>query len=581
YFHNWTGNRITCRDWFQLSLKEGLTVFRDQEFSASMAEQAGGSRSVKRIDDVRLLRQHQFREDAGPMAHPVRPASYIEINNFYTVTVYEKGAEVVRMQHTLLGADGFRKGTDLYFERHDGQAVTTDDFVRCMEDANDIDLTRFRRWYSQAGTPKVIVEAEYDAAERTYTLRCSQTCPATPGQSEKEPFHIPFAMGLIGADGDALPLRMAGEGTAQTGTRVLELRDPIERFQFVDIDAEPTPSLLRGFSAPVRLEFEYSDAQLRHLLSHDSDEFNRWEAGQVLATRVIMGLIDRHNAKQSMHLDEAYIDAFRAALNDTRLAADYRAELIRLPGEATLAEAMNPIDVDGIHAAREFVRKTLAKALAEDFTAVYQCMADQGTYRVDAESIGRRSLRNTCLGYLAVLPAGIELAKAQFDAADGMTDTIAALGILAHHPNRYQEAALDSFQSRWRDDPLVLDKWFSLQATAPLADTLARVHRLETHSAYDARNPNRIRSLIGAFCAANPVCFHAADGSGYRFLAEHVLRIDAMNPQIAARLLGNLTHWRRFDEARKALMRTELEGIAAHHGLSRDCYEVASKSLMA
>ncbi|MCP5135594.1 MAG: aminopeptidase N [Gammaproteobacteria bacterium] len=574
YFHNWTGNRITCRDWFQLSLKEGLTVFRDQEFSADM-----GARGVKRIDDVRLLRQHQFREDAGPMAHPVRPASYIEINNFYTVTVYEKGAEVVRMQHTLLGAEGFRKGTDLYFERHDGQAVTTDDFVRCMEDANGIDLSQFRRWYSQAGTPRVIVEPEYDASTGRYTLHCSQTCPATPGQSEKEPFHIPFAIGLIGPDGKELPLRLEGEAVAQTGTRVLALRNPIERFEFINLDVEPTPSLLRGFSAPVRLEFDYSDAQLRHLLAHDSDEFNRWEAGQVLATRVIMGLIEAHKAGRTLHLDASYIAAFSAALNDATLPADYRAELIRLPTEATLAESMSPIDVDGIHTAREFVRHALAKALTDELRRVYDDMAASGPYQVDADAIGRRSLRNTCLGYLASLPVGIELAKKQFDADSSMTDTIAAMAALAHHPNKHQEAVLDRFAQRWHGDPLVLDKWFSLQATAPMADTLARVRSLEAHPAYDARNPNRIRALIGAFCAANPICFHAADGSGYRFLADHVLQIDMKNPQIAARLLGNLAHWRRFDDDRKSLMRAELERIVVHNNLSRDCFEVASKSL--
>ncbi|MCP5142920.1 MAG: aminopeptidase N [Chromatiales bacterium] len=574
YFHNWTGNRITCRDWFQLSLKEGLTVFRDQEFSADM-----NSRGVKRIEDVRMLRQFQFREDAGPMAHPVRPASYIEINNFYTVTVYEKGAEVVRMQHTLLGADGYRKGTDLYFERHDGQAVTTDDFVRCMEDANGVDLGQFRLWYSQAGTPRVIVEAEYDAETRTYTLLCSQTCPPTPDMAAKAPMHIPLAIGLVGPDGADLPLRLLGESEASEGTRVLELRAPIERFDFVDVAVEPVPSLLRGFSAPVHLEFDYSDAQLRHLLAHDSDEFSRWEAGQVLVTRLILELAAERAAGRTMRLNPDYVAAFGMALRDESLAPDYRAELIRLPSEATLAEAMKVIDVDGIHAAREFVRHELAAALSTDLIRIHQALSDDGAYSPDAASIGRRSLRNACLSYLSCLPEGIELAHAQFEAGANMTDTMAALTALAHHANPHREHALAVFRERWRADPLVLDKWFSLQATAPLPDTLAQVRALETDPAYDPRNPNRIRSLIGAFCAANPVNFHAADGAGYRFLADHVLDLDSRNPQIAARLLGNLAHWRRYDAGRGQLMRAELARIVARHGLSRDCYEVASKSL--
>ena len=589
YFHNWTGNRITCRDWFQLSLKEGLTVYRDQEFSADM-----GSRGVKRIEDVRILRQHQFREDAGPMAHPVRPAAYIEINNFYTVTVYNKGAEVVRMQANLLGPEGYRKGTNLYFERHDGQAVTTDDFVRCMEDANGVDLTQFRRWYSQAGTPLVRVQGEYHADKREYVLSMVQSCAPTPGQEDKLPFHIPIAVGLIGKAGEDLPLMLKGEPEDAAGrgetTRVLALKAAPDAFIFTNVDAAPVASILRGFSAPVRVEMERSDEELMFLMAQDSDDFNRWDAGQILASRVIRELMAHRHCEKAMEVPQGYIDAFRAALLDEQADRDFLAELLRLPSEASLAEEMaaagDTIDVAGIHIAREFLRNTLGREWEADFRAVYEACEDREAYDIEPRSIGRRALKNLCLGYLVRDEANanegganIAMAKAQYDAQANMTDVMAALGVLANMSADESDQALMHFHDQWRQDALVMDKWFALQAMSRREDTLDLVKTLMRHPAFDIRNPNKVRALIGAFCAGNPVRFHALDGSGYDFLADQVLALDPANPQVASRLLNNLTQWRKYDITRQELMRKQLERIVAVTSLSKDCYEVASKSL--
>jgi len=574
YFHNWTGNRITCRDWFQLSLKEGLTVFRDQEFSADMR-----SRGVKRIEDVRLLRANQFAEDAGPMAHPVRPDSYIEINNFYTVTVYEKGAEVVRMQANLLGPQAFRRAMDLYFERHDGQAVTTDDFVRCMEDASGRDLAQFRRWYGQAGTPELEVSDAYDAEQRAYTLTIRQSCPPTPGQPDKQPLHIPFVVGLLGMRGEDLPLRLAGEAAPGGTSRVLELREPEEVFRFVDVPVRPVPSLLRGFSAPVKVRYDYDDESLMFLMARDSDGFNRWDAAQLLAQRVIL----RRVADHGLPLPAGFVRAFCQALTDARADRALLAEVLTLPGESYLSDQMAQVDVDGIHRAREAVKTELAVALRDDLLAVHAACTDAGPYDLAPASIGRRGLRNLALSYLMQAPDGevAGLCLAQYRAAHNMTDVMAALALIADSDLPERDEVLADFRVRWQHDPLVMDKWFTVQATARHPQTLSRVRALLGDPAFSIRNPNKVRSLIGAFATGNPVRFHAGDGSGYRFLVDRVLELDPVNPQIAARLLRAMSRWRRYDPARQAMMRGELERVAGTTGLSKDVYEIAAKSLEA
>ncbi len=577
YFHNWTGNRVTCRDWFQLSLKEGLTVFRDQEFSADM-----GSRAVQRIEDVRMLRAVQFLEDAGPMAHSVRPDAYMEINNFYTATVYNKGAEVVRMMHNLLGREGFRRGMDLYFERHDGQAVTCDDFVVSMEHANGADLEQFRRWYAQSGTPVLAVLADWNASERTYTLTVSQSCPPTPGQQEKKPFHIPLAVGLIGPEGKDYPLWLRGEVDAGgASTRVLEVRNAVETFQFVGLPARPVPSLLRGFSAPVKVEYEARDDELAFQLAHDSDDFNRWEAGQKLACRVILRLVADRRRGQPLVLDGQLTEAMRRVLLDRSGDTELRAQALSLPSEAYIGELMGEIDVDGIHAAREFVRHGVATALRQDLLSTYDDLSAAGSYSIDSVAVGRRALRNVSLAYLSAGEdsESLQLCSRQYRDADNMTDTIAALALLADRDGPEVDAALDDFYRRWQEDALVLDKWFSVQAVSSRPDVLDRVRALMEHEAFSIRNPNKVRALIGAFCAGNTVRFHDRSGRGYEFLSEQVVRLDALNPQTAARLLQPLARWKRYDPDRQTQMRSALERILGAPGLSPDVFEVASKCL--
>ena len=572
YFHNWTGNRITCRDWFQLSLKEGLTVFRDQEFSADM-----GSRGVKRVGDVRLLRAHQFAEDAGPMAHPVRPDSYIEINNFYTVTVYEKGAEVVRMQHNLLGAEGYRKATDLYFERHDGQAVTTDDFVQCMADASGKDLEQFKRWYSQAGTPELQVTGSYDHENKSYTLVVEQSCPPTPGQERKLPYHIPFAIGLLDRDGNDLPLQLAGESMPVSGTRVLEIRDSRTEFQFVGIDAEPVPSLLRGFSAPVKVSYDYSDEELMFLMARDSDGFNRWDAAQTLSQRILLRLVE----SADYDIPSGYVDAFRRALGDEDTDKQLLAEVLMLPTEAYLGDQMSVVDVDGIHRAREQLKTELARQLHGDFLATYHQNILSGEYDLSQMSIGKRALRNLSLGYLMQGDpvSGIALCVEQYHQANNMTDRMAALSLMVNEGGPETEKLLADFYERWKDDPLVLDKWFAVQAMSKRSDTLEQVKQLMQHPAFSIKNPNKVRSLIGSFCSGNPVRFHDRSGSGYRFLADRVIELDRLNPQVAARMLRIMSRWQRYDSARQGLMQEQLKRILDTQGVSKDVYEIASKSL--
>jgi aminopeptidase N len=575
YFHNWTGNRVTCRDWFQLSLKEGLTVFRDQEYGSDTY-----SRAVSRIQEVRALRAAQFPEDAGPMAHPVRPQSYMEIRNFYTMTVYEKGAEVVRMQHTLLGEEGFRKGMDLYFRRHDGQAVTCDDFVQAMQDAGGVDLTQFRRWYDQAGTPVLDVAGEYDAAARAYTLTVRQHTPPTPDQPEKRPLHIPFAVGLVGADGADLPLRLDGEAQAVGGSRVLSLKAERERFRFLDVGRPPVPSLLRNFSAPAIVNFAYSDADLAHLMAHDSDPFNRWEAGQRLATRLILGGVAALRKGWEPEVPESFLRAFGRLLEDARGDPAFAAEALALPSETYIAEQMEVVDPDAIHAARDGLRRRLAQALRAGFERAYEEYRVPGPYRPDAAAVGRRALRNLALGYLMELDDAAPRAAclSQFRTADNMTDVMAALAALANCDCPERPAALEAFYAKWREEPLVVDKWLAVQASSRLPSTLADVKRLVRHPAFQLHNPNKVYALIRSF-AANQVRFHAADGAGYAFLADVILELDALNPQVAARMARAFDRWRKFDAGRQAQARAALARVRDSAELSPDVFEVVSKAL--
>jgi aminopeptidase N len=573
YFHNWTGNRITCRDWFQLSLKEGFTVFRDQEFSADV-----GARAVKRIADVRGLRGRQFAEDSGPLAHPVRPESYIEINNFYTATVYDKGAELVRMQARLLGEEGFRAATDLYFARHDGQAVTTDDFVRCMEDASGRDLSQFKRWYQQAGTPEIEATGVYDPIAKTFTLDLRQSTPPTPGQPRKEPLHIPFAIGLLDPAGCDLPLRLEGEeAPTEPGSRMLELRARQERFRFTGIDERPVPSLLRGFSAPVKVRYDVGDEELMFLMAHDSDGFNRWDVAQTLAQRILLAMV----ADPGADVPAGFIAAFRRALLDCDADKGLLAEVLTLPAESYLGDQMETVDVDGIHRARETLARRIGSDLKEELAGVVDGNRETGPYEPEPSAIGRRALKNLALSYLARSgdADALERCRRQFAENRNMTDVVAALRLLVDRGGAAGDEALAEFYSRWASDPLVLDKWFAIQATSERPDTLDRVRGMTQHPAFSIRNPNRVRSLIGAFAMGNQVRFHVGDGSGYQFLADRVLEIDPINPQVASRLLQALTRWRRFDAGRRALMRAVLERILDVEELSKDVYEVASKSL--
>ena len=580
YFHNWSGNRVTCRDWFQLSLKEGFTVFRDSAFSADM-----NSATVKRIQDVAYLRTHQFAEDAGPMAHAVRPDSFIEISNFYTLTVYEKGSEVVGMLHTLLGAEGFRKGSDLYFDRHDGQAVTCDDFIKAMEDANGVDLTQFKRWYSQAGTPRLSVSEQYDGASQTYSLTFSQSCPATPGQTEKLPFVIPVALGLLDAKGKELPLQLAGESSPAGTSRVLSVTESQQTFTFTGIAEQPLPSLLRGFSAPVKLHFAYSRDQLMFLMQHDSDGFNRWEAGQQLAVQVLQDLIGQHQRGEALVMDQRLVQALRSVLGNEQLDQAMVAEMLSLPGEAYLTEISDVADVEAIHAAREFARKQLADSLYDALWARYQAnreVSKTTPYVPQASHFARRALQNIALSYLMLTgkPEVLAAALEQFEHSDNMTERLTALAVLVNSPFEAEKAqALASFAEHFKDNPLVMDQWFSVQAGSTLPGGLQRVRELMEHPAFNIKNPNKVRALIGAFAGQNLINFHAADGSGYRFLADRVIQLNGFNPQIASRQLAPLTRWRKYDSARQALMKAELERIRNSGELSSDVFEVVSKSL--
>lgn len=579
YFHNWSGNRVTCRDWFQLSLKEGFTVFRDAEFSADM-----GSPTVKRVEDVTLLRTAQFAEDAGPMAHPIRPDSFIEISNFYTVTVYEKGAEVVRMIHTLLGPELFRKGSDLYFDRHDGQAVTCEDFVLAMEDASGVDLGQFRHWYSQAGTPKLAVSAQYDADEQHYTLTVKQSCPATPGQTSKAPFHIPLAVALLGEAGQLALQLQDGEPNTETADNtemVLNVTEPEQSFTFTGIHEEPVPSLLRGFSAPVKLDFAYSREQLLCLMRSDSDGFCRWDASQQLGLAEINQALADLAAGREVAPDSAYLDACRDLLADETLDGAMVAMMLQLPSEAYLAEIFHPVDVIALHRAREALRLAIAIALRTELQACYERCSSDVAYAADAAQIAQRSLKNTALAYLMLVDdnSARNLAISQFENSENMTDRLAALNALVNSAAPYKADALQRFYQNWQHEPLVINQWFQVQAMCRLPGSIDRVQALMAHPAFDIRNPNKVRALIGAFCGQNSVNFHREDGAGYRFLADQVIVLNRSNPQIASRLLVPLTKWRKYLPAAQQLMCAELKRILAQPDLSSDVYEVVSKSL--
>ena len=514
------------------------------------------------------------------MSHPIRPEAFIEINNFYTRTVYEKGAEVVRMYHTLLGADGFRKGMDLYWERHDGQAVTCDDFVSAMEDANGADLTQFKRWYSQSGTPRLKASLEYDAAAKTATMHFEQSCPPTPGQETKEAYVIPVKMGLLGADGADMAVSLEAGGEELT-ERVIEVRETKQSVTFHGVKQKPVPSLLRGFSAPVILDFAYDDADLAFLLANDSDSFSRWEAGQTFGIRVIMGMIEDLRAGREAQIPDLMVEAFRRLLTTEGLDKALLAESLTLPSEAYLAEKMDVVDVDNIHAARKLLKGHLATSLRTEFEAIFNANQEEGEYTFDAESVGRRDLKNTALSYLMDLDdaAITQRCFQQYEAAHNMTDVMAALGNLADTDTQERTKAFSAFYDKWQDDALVTNKWFSLQAMADRKTVLDEVKALTKHPAFSMTNPNRLRSLIGVFCMGNRVHFHALDGSGYSFLGDTILELNDINPQVAARLMRILANWRRFDEKRQELIKVQLERIVAHEGLSKDVFEVASKSL--
>lgn len=573
YFHNWSGNRVTCRDWFQLSLKEGFTVFRDQQFSGDQT-----SAAVKRIEDVNALRTRQFAEDAGPLAHPIRPEAYIEINNFYTLTVYEKGAEVVRMLHTLLGAEGFRKGCDVYFKRHDGQAVTCEDFVNALEAANGVELAQFRRWYSQAGTPVLNVSQRHDPVTQQLHLTLQQTCPPTPKQAVKDPLHIPVKIGLLAADGAPATIDFAGQSNNEI---VLNLTEAEQTFTFENLPQAPVVSLLRGFSAPVNLKIKRTLHELAFLLRHDSDSFNRWEAGQQLASQIIFGLIDDLQNNRALQLDGVVVDAYRSILAESNGDLSYQALLLALPEESYLSGQMGVIDVDAIHQAREFVKKSLAEALQNELQKLYTDYHRDESGCFDAGAVGRRRLKNACLSYLITLETdhSYQLAEQQFNSAGNMTDQISALSAIVNSNHPAKTACLQRFYQQWQQEALVIDKWFALQAASSRPNTFETVQNLMQHPAFDMRTPNRVRALIGAFTQANPVNFHAKNGEGYRFLADQVLVLNSLNPQIASRMVTGLAQWRRYDAERQGLMKQQLQRIVEAESLCKDVYEIASKSL--
>jgi aminopeptidase N len=577
YFHNWTGNRVTCRDWFQLTLKEGLTVFRDQQFSGDM-----NSSAVERIANVRNLRGRQFAEDAGPMAHPIRPESYIEMNNFYTATVYEKGSEVIRMYHTLLGAEGFRKGMDLYFERHDGQAVTCDDFRAAMADANGVDLSQFERWYLQAGTPRLVVRTSHDPAAGTFTVTLRQRPVDTPDMpaADKLPYHMPVRVGLLSRSGAPLSLQLEGEAAPGETSRVLELRELEQSFTFTGLPEEPVLSVLRDFSAPVIVEHDRPDADYAFLMAHDEDAFNRWDAGQLYGTKLLLEGVAAHQRGEAWELPQDFVAALAKTLADPELDRSLKALALSLPGEAWLADRMEVADPVAVHRVREAARRQVAEALRAELFAAIDANQTPGAYQFSVEAVGRRDLSNLALSYLMTLEDedALALCVERFSTATNMTDSLAALTCLADRDIPEREEALARFHERWKHEPLVVNKWFTVQAGSDLPDATERVRALTHHPDFTLKNPNRARSLVGAFATGNPAAFHAEDGEGYRFLADQVIAMDGINPQIASRLVDPLLAWRRYGPSRQERLKAELQRILDTPKLSRDVYEKVSKA---
>jgi aminopeptidase N len=578
YFHNWTGNRVTCRDWFQLTLKEGLTVFRDQEFSSDM-----NSRIVDRISNVIKLRASQFVEDAGPTAHPIKPESYIEINNFYTMTIYEKGSEIIRMYHTLLGKDGFRRGMDLYFKRHDGQAVTTEDFLSAMSDANDgYDFEQFKLWYSQSGTPDVKATYKFDEAAKTFAITFNQSCRPTPGQDLKKPYHMPMRLGLVDKNGNDLALNLESSKTAQPQLNegLLHLREESETFVFTGINERPTPSLNRGFSAPVNLTTENDLSDNAFLMANDNDEFNRYEAAQVLGSSLLETLIlDVQNNKE-LKLDEDYIEAYGKLLADTSIDDAFKAMAIIVPTEGSMHQKQNPIDFESTHIAREFMATELAKAHKSKMMEIYDSLNIEKEYALDPKSMGERNLKDAILGMLMSIKDDEIEAKCftQFTNATNMTDELSALSQLTHNDAAKKEDALKSFYQKWNSETLVMQKWLSVQGSSPSADTSIKVKNLLTDDVYDNTVPNLVRSLIGAY-ASNTKHFHNKDGSGYKFIADQIIEIDKLNPQMGSRLASAFRYYKKLQEDNKVLVKAELERILAVKDLSKNVFEIISKTL--
>ncbi|MFT5114574.1 MAG: aminopeptidase N [Parasphingorhabdus sp.] len=575
YFHNWSGNRVTCRDWFQLSLKEGFTVFRDQEFSADM-----GSRGVKRIEDVNVLRAAQFPEDAGPMAHAVRPESYLEINNFYTVTIYNKGAEVVRMLHQLEGEEGFRRGCDVYFDRHDGQAVTTDDFVAAHEAANNRDFGHFKLWYKQAGTPEVSVTMDYDLESRNCTISMQQNCPDTPDQSNKNPFHIPIRTALFSNAGTPLKSRMP-EHTDSVHEHVLELTESNQQFVLQDVDEQPVLSMLRGFSAPIKLDPGLTDQQLGILMAHDDDPFNRWDSGQRLALSQMVNGINAMAVNDEPVFSNEFIAAWGTLLNSDITDGAFQAYALGLPGQSIVAEASTPINPLAIARVTTELYARLAGEFATDIQRKYRQLLPTEPYQIDHQQKGTRALKNRLLFLLGAgnVEGYEELCQQQYRSADNMTDRLAAISVLSHFGANLATELLKDFYQSWQQHSLVVDKWLRLQAASPVLGNLSFIRQLQKHEAYNETNPNKVRALIGAFSHANPVQFHKIDGSGYAFLRDQVLELDKRNPQIAARLIGALQQWRRYAEPWRSNMRRELQAIDQHSDLSKDVAEIVGRCL--
>ncbi|AGQ98348.1 aminopeptidase N [Vibrio parahaemolyticus] len=569
YFHNWTGNRVTCRDWFQLSLKEGLTVFRDQEFSSDL-----GSRAVNRIDNVRIIRGPQFAEDASPMSHPIRPDKVIEMNNFYTLTVYEKGSEVIRMYHTLLGEEGFQKGMKLYFERHDGTAATCEDFVSAMEDATGVDLKQFRLWYSQSGTPTLRVNSEYNAEAKTYALTVEQFTEATQDQAEKQALHIPFDIELYDSKGQIIPLTINGESVHN----VLDIKQDKQTFVFENVAEQPVPSLLREFSAPVKLEYDYSDAELIFLMKHATNDFARWDASQMLLAKYIRQNVNNVQTGSEVQLSEDLIDAFRGVLLDENLEPAFIAQVFSLPSINEITGWYKQIDVDAVDTVLNSITVSLSAALEDELSATYHTLK-QAEYTIDHAAIGKRALRNQCLQFLAHTDKGNTLVKAQYEAANNMTDTIAAMSAANSAQLECREELMANYSDKWKHDGLVMDKWFALQGTNPAEDALEKVKATMNHEAFSLKNPNRTRSLIGSFLAANPVRFHDKSGSGYQFAGEILRQLNDSNPQVASRMIDPLLKFRKYDEARQAMIRAELEKLKAMDNLAKDLFEKVTKAL--